>query len=80
MMGHGELQDVGSSHAGSERWTRADRAGALSARESLHVCMRACVPSCYRDASMCTFGTGFARADLGCTLDLRSDLRCFGHV
>ena len=27
MMGHGELQDVGSSHAGSERWARADQGG-----------------------------------------------------
>ena len=80
MMGHGELQDVGSSHAGSERWARADRAGALSARESSHVCMRACVPSCYRDASMCTFGRAFVRADLRCTFDPGDDLGRFGSV
>ena len=79
-MGLLEPQDVGPSHAGSERWARAGRAGALCARESLHICMRACVPSCYRDASMCTFGRAFARCQISgalLTQVMSDDLRRF---
>jgi hypothetical protein len=74
-------QAAGRSRVGSVPGLSVGWAAALDVLRSLHECLRACVTSCYRDALVCIlFGTGFARADLGCTLDLRSDLRCFGHV
>ena len=43
------------SHAESVPGTCVDWAGTLSAHQSVHVSVGACVPSCCHDASMCTF-------------------------
>ena len=51
----GDAHALKLSHAESVPGTCVDWAGTLSAHQSLHVSVGACVPSCCHDASMCTF-------------------------
>jgi hypothetical protein len=52
----------------------------LGARKSLLARARACAMSSYCGCPRRTFGTAFARADLGSTVEPAHALWCFGHV
>ena len=75
-----DVHAVGRSRAGSVSGFRVDRPAALNAREVLRVCMRACDPSCYRDASGGRGALTVSGSVRGSTLDLGTHLRLVGDV
>ena len=55
VLGRGHVLVVSFSRAGSGPGINVDWEAAWAVLVSLHVCMRACILSCYRRASMRTF-------------------------